>query len=163
MIQSTVLMIAIAITSTFGNGPQVADTTQATDEKTALVEQLLKVTQVEELTKVAQLEGFKAGLEMGPVPIPADKKAKIIEVGTKVMEEVMPWSVMKKDYIELYSKHYTIDELKEIVELCKDPRYKMFITKQLKMIGPSMKIGQKYSQQMMPKLMQETVKIMQEE
>ena len=75
----------------------------------------------------------------------------------------MPWSVMKKDYIELYSKHYTIDELKEIVELCKDPRYKMFITKQLKMIGPSMKIGQKYGQQMMPKLMQETVKIMQEE
>ncbi len=154
MVRTSILFIAIALTSLQG---------QPADDKTALIEEVLVLTRTEEVTKVGQLEGFKMGLEMAPNAIPADKKEKIIAAGKEIMDELMPWSAIKEDFVELYDQHYTVEELKSIIELCKDPRYNTFITKQIEMIGPSVKIGQKYGKLIMPRMMQATMRIMQEE
>lgn len=153
MLRTSILFLVIALRATLGH---------AADDKTALIEQVLQLTRAEQMTKVGQLEGFKMGIDMAPAAIPADKKAKIIAAGKEIIDELMPWSAMKKDFVELYNKHYTVEELKTIIELCKDPKYNILITKQIEMIGPSMKVGQKYGKLMMPRMMQATMKIMQE-
>ncbi len=133
------------------------------DEKTALIEKLFELSRLEEVTKISQIEGFKMGLDMSPAVIPDKKKAKIIAAGEKIMEELMPWPEMKADFIKLYDKHYTVDQLKNIVELCEDPRYSTFITKQIEMVGPAMELGQKYGKRIVAPMMKETMRIMQEE
>lgn len=135
---------------------------QADENKIALIEEMLVLSRMEEMTKVSQLEGFKVGLSMAPAPIPEATKARIIAEGVKAIEEVMPWSKMKHDFVELFSKHYTTEELETIVDLCKDPRYKVLVAKQIEIIGPSMEIGQKYGKLLATKMMQSTMKIMQE-
>ena len=139
-----------------------ASSLQAAGEKEKLIEELLVLTKAEQLFKVGQLEGFQVGLDMSPVPIPADKKTKIISAGKKIMDEEMPWSKVKLDYITLYGKHYTQEELKAVIALCKDPRYNLLVSKQIAILGPSMKIGEKYGKKMMPRMMQATMRIMQE-
>ena len=134
---------------------------QAAEEKTALIEELLELSHAEELTKTSQLEGFKAGMAMNPGAIPADKKQAIIDAGERIMEEVMPWETMKQDFIAVYDEHYTLEELRAVVSLCKDPRYQTLVGKQLELVGPSMAIGQKYGRLLMPKIMQATTEIMQ--
>lgn len=64
---------------------------------------------------------------MAPAPIPEATKPRIIAEGIKAIEEVMPWS--------------KTGELETIVELCRDPRYKVLVAKQIEVIGPSMELG----------------------
>ncbi len=126
------------------------------------IDELFELTLVQDLFQVGQTEGFKAGLEMSPVALPAEKRQKILEQGKKILEEVMPWSVVRADFIEMYKAHFTEEEIEQVLELCRDPRYAVLVRKQLEMVGPSMAIGQKYSQKMMPRMMEETMRIMQE-
>lgn len=153
MLRPILFVLALAFTVSFS---------YAEEDKVALIEEVLRLTRAEETTRIGQLEGFKSGFEMSGAAIPADKKAKIIAAGKQIMGEVMPWSVMKKDFIEMYDKHCTVEDLKTIIALCKDPKYKTLIAKQIELIGPSIKIGQKYGKLMMPKMMESTTKIMQE-
>ncbi|MEM9187263.1 MAG: hypothetical protein AAGB00_12290 [Planctomycetota bacterium] len=159
MLRALLLASAIVFAS---SAATAADPTPAGEGKAALIEEVLRLTRAEELTRVGQLAGFKAGIDMAPAPIPADKKAKIIAAGEEIIAEVMAWPVIKKDFIAMYDKYYTAGELRLVIELCKDPKYKVLVEKQLAMVGPSMKIGQKYGKLMMPKMMQATARIMRE-
>ena len=97
---------------------------------------------------------------MAESPIPEGKKERMIAAGMEAMAEVMPWSAVKQDYVALYLEHDTEEELREIIELCKDPRYKKMIAKQVELISPSLEIGQKYGQRLGAKMMDATMKIM---
>ena len=154
MLRISILILAVSLT---------CFQTESVDEKTALIEKLFELSKVEEITKASQLEGFRMGVEMSPGNIPDEKKAKMIAAGQKIMQDVMPWPEMKIEFIKLYDELYTAEELKDIVELCEDPRYELFVSKQIQMIGPAMKIGQKYGKRMMAPMVKETMKIMQEE
>jgi len=98
MVFTPILFLAVALAPT-----QDA----SADDKSALIEQVLKLTRAEEISEAGQVEGFKMGLEMAPTPIPADKKAKLIAAAKEIMDDIMPWSVMKKDFAQLYDKHYS--------------------------------------------------------
>lgn len=123
-------------------------------EKIAKIEKLFELSHAQEKFEVGQKAGFKAGLDMTPMPIPAAQKQKIIKIGTEVMNEVMPWKKVKVDMIKVYAKAYTEEELDGVIAILDNKDVQVMLKKEIEVIGPSLKVGMEYGQKLTPLIMQ---------
>ena len=148
------IMLALCTCFTLHAEDVDVDTTaQEKDPKVEKIEKLLELSGAESNFKTGQIEGFKSGLDMAQMPIPAEKRKKLIKIGKEVMEEVMPWSEVKQDMIKIYADHYNEEELDRVVKILGNKDVQLLLEKQRLIIGPSMKMGTKYGQRMIPHLM----------
>lgn len=140
-------------TITAEDGPVIDTTAQEKDPKTEKIERLFELSGAEDQFKLGQIEGFKSGLDMAQVPIPEKKREQIIKLGKEVMEEVMAWSEIKQDMIKIYAAVYSEEELDRVLKILANKDVQLMLEKQRALIGPSLKIGTKYGQRMIPILM----------
>ena len=128
-------------------------TAQEKDPKVEKIERLFELSGAEAEFKTGQIEGFKSGLDMAQVPIPDKKRQQLIKLGKEVMDEVMSWSEVKQDMIKIYAEVYSEEELDRVIKILGNKDVQLLLEKQRALIGPSLKIGTKYGQRMVPILM----------
>lgn len=79
-----------------------------------------------------------------------------------VMKEEMSWDKMKDDFIQLYMSVYTEDEVNELITFYESPIGRKTIEKMPLLMEKSMAISQKYTMDMMPKIQEITMEMMNE-
>jgi hypothetical protein len=127
-----------------------------TDTRRAAVEELLVLTKTDQLCEqmfdqmkpliLQQLQ--QSGISQDQSPLIKKYLDKIFTV----MKTEMSWDKMKDDYIRLYLSVYTEPETRELIKFYKTPIGQKTIEKTPLIMQQSLAIGQKYSQNMMPKI-----------
>ncbi len=128
----------------------------------AAAEELLLLTKVDKMLK-PMWEQMEAMMEQQFAQMGAPEELRpVLNRYTgklvKVMEEELGWAKMKNDYIDIYVKTYTEEEIRAISEFYKSPAGKKFIEKMPQLMKESMAI----SQNKMPTFMKKIQKISEE-
>lgn len=79
-----------------------------------------------------------------------------------VMKEDMAWSKMRDDYIDIYAKVYTEEEILDINKFYRSPAGKKMIEKMPQLLQETMTVTQKSMQKLIPKLQQISEEMAQE-
>jgi hypothetical protein len=135
------------------------------DSHRAAIERLFKVLKTPEQYEAALLAGFESGAGLTAdklASMPEEQQQKFKRAMDKVrakMVELLGWEKMKPEMILLYAKHFSEDEIGQIIKVLDSPAGQMLVNKQIKLLPESMALGQKNAQAAMPHVM----KIMMEE
>ncbi|WP_052741666.1 DUF2059 domain-containing protein [Kiloniella litopenaei] len=135
-------------------------------EKTAIINELLEITQAENTAKLmgkAVVQNIYAGLKQANPNIPPRTLKIIEEVTIEMVEEDINSPSFREDIQRIYSKHFTTDELKEIVIFYKTPVGQKAISKMPLIIQESTANSQNKLQKIMPKIMLRLAKRFKEE
>jgi hypothetical protein len=138
---------------------------ELTESHKAAIEQLLEASDVENQMAQSMKAGMEAGLGMNSdqmKQLPADQQEKMKRGMDRIKEElskIMDWQALKPSVIEVYGKHFTEQEAKDVTALMTSPTGKMMVSKQIDMILDMMTVTQERMKSFMPVIM----KIMQEE
>lgn len=96
----------------------------------------------------------------------SDKQMPILEKYDdkllNVMKEDMAWSKMRDDYIDIYAKVYTEEEILDINKFYRSPAGKKMIEKMPQLLQETMTVTQKSMQKLIPKLQQISEEMAQE-
>ena len=128
------------------------------DTRRALADELLNVMEMR-VTVEKSLEAAKATLPMQVgkavamteetnAPSCVAPLAQMMDVWSKEMS----WEKVKADYIDLYAKTFTEEELKGIIDFCKTPAGQAFAKKQPELAKGTMELKQKRVASVMLKL-----------
>lgn len=105
-----------------------------------------------EVLKAMDMENqLQAGIDVAmeqmsktsPVPLPDAQKEKI----KKFLTKYMGWEGLEDDFVKIYVKTYTEDELKDIAAFYKTPTGKKMASKAAEIAKQSMELGQKRVQE----------------
>jgi hypothetical protein len=72
----------------------------------------------------------------------------------KILEEELSWEKMKDDYVDIYVRTYTEDEIRAIADFYKTPAGQAFIEKMPKLMQEAMALSQRSMQGYMHKIEQ---------
>ena len=131
----------------------------------AVVEEFFKAAKVKEKYEagmMAGLAGSASALDSMP-SIPGEEKGRIASMQEKIhklMMDEMGWDKMKAEYAKLYLSVFSVDELKEMTALLKQPIAQKMLEKELELMPLTMKIGEAKTAELMPKIMQITMEAM---
>lgn len=150
-------VIKIAIVALLAGGlfyPSAGFASEAT--KRAAIEEMLTLTQVDKLIDpmLTQLEGMlESQYQQMDVteehrPIFEKYNARMINL----MKDEMAWDKMKGDFIDLYMKVYTEDEIAEINRFYKSPVGQKMIAKMPELMQETMTMTQKNLQSLLPRI-----------
>ena len=120
-------------------------------EHRAVAEELLTVMKISD-TITPSLEGMKEHVQKSLPMFNEKNAAKMTEKLVAIMKEELSWEKMKEDYIGLYVKLLTVDEMKPIIAFYKTPAGQAFLDKQPELMKQSMEVGMKVNMRMMPKI-----------
>jgi len=128
----------------------------ATDNKRQLVEELIILTNVEASIDAifSQMGNMMKGTEQQLGIKPEEKEFfnnYMSKVNSLIREEIN-WESIKNPTIDIYIKHYTEQELKDIVVFYKTESGKSMIKKMPLVVQDSMAISQSLMKQIFPKL-----------
>ena len=76
----------------------------------------------------------------------------------RAMDQVFNWKIVEQDYIKVYAKSYSTDQLDYILQLCQDPRYQQLMQLEVQMIKDTLAVGEKYAS----KIQEATLKAVQD-
>jgi hypothetical protein len=125
----------------------------------ALAEQLMNVVHVKENTQKtfalfknminAQIQKMKAAAGTGAKASEASKRTdKIMDL----LEQEFQWDKVKDEYITLYAKTFSAEELKSIIAFYKTPAGQAFVKKQPELMKRSMELTEKRIKDVLPKI-----------
>lgn len=127
----------------------------------AAAEELLVITEVEKklgetftMMKQMQTTQFEQLQENQSSSQVSDYAKTMIEPMMDMMAEALSWENMKDEYITVYVETYTEAELLGMVEFFKSPIGQRWIEKAPQLTKRLMEVGQRHSQEFMPKLME---------
>lgn len=87
--------------------------------------------------------------------VPEDRQAKseqYMEEVASVIKEVMTWERMRDQFVVVYAKAFTEQELRELADFYTSPIGKKYVEKQPEMAQAAMKITGEMMQELMPRL-----------
>ena len=154
-LKEAVMRIAIVFVVTVAiSFPSLCYADSATHRKA--VEELFSLMKTAELlssltvqTKQMVLQQIKQmDIPKGQEPILEKYMGRIVDV----INEDMSWERAKDDYIALYTRHFSEDEIEDLIQFYKSPIGMKFIEKMPQIMKESLEIGQRRSQNMFPKL-----------
>jgi len=122
----------------------------------AAIEKMLQLTNVDKTIEqmYAQFEGIlknqfsQMGVSKEQLPIFEKYDQKMFDI----MKEEMSWAKMRNDFIDIYSKVYTEEEIAEINKFYSSPAGKKMIEKMPILMKETRTITQKYLQTVLPKI-----------
>jgi len=132
--------------------------------KRAKIEQMLTVLKMEDnfnlLMKQVEQQGRQMGMSMTNPSQLTDADKKILDnFMTKLMaamQETMGWQKLKSEFIDLYAKAYTEEEVDGILTFYKSPVGQSMLAKTPQLVQQSMAISQTHMKEIQPKLEQLT-------
>ncbi|WP_263419662.1 DUF2059 domain-containing protein [Terriglobus albidus] len=154
--------ILIAATAVLLSLPLSARADEAS--KRAKIEEMLTVLKMEDnftlLMKQVEQQGRQMGMSMTNPSQLTDADKKILDnFMTKLMaamQETMGWQKLKSEFIDLYAKAYTEEEVDGILTFYKSPVGQSMLTKTPQLVQQSMAISQTHMKEIQPKLEQLT-------
>jgi len=153
-LKTVVFLMVLTLYCSFANADEVSHR--------AAAEELLLMTNVDKMMKpmFEQMETMmnQQFVQMGAPEELRPVRNKYTGRLFKILEEELSWAKMKHDYIDMYVKTYTEEEIRAISEFYKSPIGKKFIEKTPQLLQQSMAISQKN----MPKIMKSITKISEE-
>lgn len=122
----------------------------------AAIEEMLRLSNVDKIMEpmFAQIEGMLKSqfIQMGV----SEEQMPIFEKYNKqlvaIMKEEMAWPKMRDDFIDIYAKVYTEEEILEINKFYSSPVGKKMLEKMPLLVQESMAISQKNMQKIFPKI-----------
>jgi len=149
MIMKKVMMMVAVLGLAFGAYAQEDAERRAAAEELVTVMRLKETQdQAFDLMATQMATQFKSSLPM----VDAGKMSKMMEKVMGLLKEEMSWEKMKGEYIGLYAKTFTTDEMKGVIAFYKTPAGKAFLDKQPELMKQSMEIGQKAVLKITPKI-----------
>ncbi|NUQ27903.1 MAG: DUF2059 domain-containing protein [Acidobacteriaceae bacterium] len=132
--------------------------------KRAKIEQMLTVLKMEDnfnlLMKQVEQQGRQMGMSMTNPSQLTDADKKILDnFMTKLMaamQDTMGWQKLKSEFIDLYAKAYTEEEVDGILTFYKSPVGQSMLAKTPQLVQQSMAISQTHMKEIQPKLEQLT-------
>ncbi|QEE27715.1 DUF2059 domain-containing protein [Terriglobus albidus] len=132
--------------------------------KRAKIEQMLTVLKMEDnfnlLMKQVEQQGRQMGMSMtNPSQLTEADKKILDNFMTKLMaamQETMGWQKLKSEFIDLYAKAYTEEEVDGILTFYKSPVGQSMLAKTPQLVQQSMAISQTHMKEIQPKLEQLT-------
>jgi len=130
--------------------------------KRAKIEEMLTVLKMEDnfnlLMKNAEQQGREVGMSMvRPTELTEADKKILDNFMTKLMtamRETMGWQKLKSEFIDLYAKAYTEEEVDGILTFYKSPVGQSMLAKTPQLVQQSMAISQAHMREIQPKLEQ---------
>lgn len=83
------------------------------------------------------------------------RAGKISDKVFAIMEQEMSWDKMKDDFVDLYMKTYSEDEIRQINAFYKTPAGQAMIEKMPQLMKASTAISQKYTRRMLERMQKE--------
>ncbi|MEK7308393.1 MAG: DUF2059 domain-containing protein [Nitrospirota bacterium] len=153
-LKSFIFLIALSILCSFAKADEVSHRASA--------EELLLLTNTDKMLKpiwkqtetMVEQQYVQMGAPEELRPVLNKYTSKML----KVFEEEFNWVKIKDDYINIYVKTYSEEEIRAISEFYKSPAGKKFIEKMPQLTQESVKISQK----LMPRLMEKIQNISKE-
>lgn len=126
------------------------------ESKRAAIEEMLTLSKADQIieTMYGQVEGLlqrqfqQLGATADEKPI-LDKFSKDV---LQIMREEMSWDKMKGDFVTVYDKVYTEEDITAINKFYKSPAGRKMLAKMPELMQASMAIPQKYLQNILPRL-----------
>ena len=130
--------------------------------KRAKIEQMLTVLKMEDnfnlLMKQVEQQGRQMGMSMTNPSQLTDADKKILDNFMvklmAAMQETMGWQKLKSEFIDLYAKAYTEEEVDGILTFYKSPVGQSMLAKTPQLVQQSMAISQTHMKEIQPKLEQ---------
>ena len=120
-------------------------------ERRTVAEEMMAMMKIQEgMDQIFDL--IAAQLKSALPAVDAAKMSKMMDKLMVVFKEELSWEKMKGEYIDLYAKAFTVDEMKAIIAFYKTPAGKALLEKQPELMKQGMEIGQKATLRMMPKI-----------
>jgi uncharacterized protein len=127
----------------------------------AAVEEMLRISKMDQIDQMIkplfQQVGKLMEQQFNQLNVPEDKRPLLKKYTQRifdVMEEEMNWGKMKNEYIDLYVKVYTEDEVKDIMAFYRSPAGQKVIDKMPQLIQESMAVSQNRLKKILPKIQQ---------
>jgi uncharacterized protein len=126
------------------------------DERTDLAREIMELTHMNKM--MDQVKAHVTQLQdqvLSQMEIPEGKKANVESYKKKIHDkifEIMDYKKMQKEFIELYTTVYTLEELKGMVNFYKSDVGKSMIEKQPAVVKRSMEISQNKVRLLIPEL-----------
>ncbi|WP_419904706.1 DUF2059 domain-containing protein [Kiloniella sp.] len=130
---------------------------ELTPEKTAVIDELLVLSNAEQagvLMGKAIVQSMYSGIQEVNPNLDPKVLSILEEVVFELIDEDKDNGEFKRQLHEIYSKHFTTNELRDIVAFYKTPTGQKTVTAMPLIIQDSMKINQGKAQQIMPRIMQ---------
>jgi len=132
--------------------------------KRAKIEEMLTVLKMEDnfnlLMKQVEQQGRQMGMSMtGPSQLTDADKKILDNFMTRLMaamQETMGWQKLKSEFIDLYAKAYTEEEVDGILTFYRSPIGQSMLAKTPQLVQQSMAISQTHMKEIQPKLEQLT-------
>jgi uncharacterized protein len=132
----------------------------------AAIDEMLRLSNVDKMIEPMfdQFKGLlknqfaQMGVSEEQMPILEKYNDKLFNV----MKEEMAWSKMRNDYIDIYAKVYTEEEILDINKFYRSPAGKKMIEKMPQLLQETMTITQKNMQTLIPKIQQISAEMAQE-
>lgn len=132
----------------------------------AAIEKMLRLTNVDKMIEpmFAQIEGMlkkqysQMGVSEEQLPILEKYNNKLFSF----MKEEMGWPKMRDDFINIYARVYTEEEIMEINKFYSSPAGKKMIEKMPLLMQETMTLTQKNMQRLLPKIQQISEEMAQE-
>ena len=132
----------------------------------AAIEEMLRLSKVDEMMEPMfdQIEGMLKNqfMQMGVT----EEQLPILEKYQKelfnLMKEEMAWSKMRDDFVDIYARVYTEEEILEINKFYSSPAGRKMIEKMPLLMQETMTITQKNMQSLLPKVQEITKKMAEE-
>lgn len=121
---------------------------EVSQEKRALIKEHFKLTKQEEQYEKTMIASFEGGTEAAIdsnnmlTPDMKKKMRRGMERVKELMLKECSWKKIEGKMIELYAKHYTVDELKAINKVMATEAMQTYIDKGLAVLPAAAKIGQ---------------------
>ena len=126
------------------------------DEKVALAKEIMALTHVTKMMEQVKAQVLQLQSQiLSEMDIPENKQEETKAFQKKIHDkifEIMSYEQMQKEYIELYTSVYTIEEMKGIIQFYKSPVGKSMIEKQPQIVKKSMEISQSKVRLLIPEL-----------
>ena len=126
------------------------------DERTELAKEIMELTHMNKM--MDQVKSHVKQLQdqvLAQMEIPEGKKANVEAYKKKIHDkifEIMDYKQMQKEFIELYTSVYTLEELKGMVSFYKSDVGKSMIEKQPTVVRKSMELSQSKVRILIPEL-----------
>jgi uncharacterized protein len=126
------------------------------DEKVDLAKEIMELTHVNKMMDQVKAQVLQLQSQiLAQLDIPENKREEAERFQKKVHDkifEVMSFEQMQKEYVELYSSVYTLEEMKGMIQFYKSPVGKSMIEKQPTIVKKSIDISQSKVRILIPEL-----------
>ena len=128
------------------------------DSHRQAAEDMLKISRVDKMIE-PMMENVMSVMQqqMAQIDIPEDRKPIIEKYNEKIVKtlrEEMKWEKMKDEFIELYLRVYTEEEIRGLIEFYTSPLGQKMLDKMPELMQASLQISQGLLQQTLPKIQQ---------